>query len=175
MIPMDAARQVMRDKPTRLAASRMFGGLRPETERPVRTHKVESNPALECMKRAWAMCDDIHLPNYGEIYSAMRRKIRKHQYSAKDVEDFSMVLAEFQGEENFSNKAGLFLSALINNCKEDGFLIHTVQLAKPIHSFGFRNTKNIAIDGDIGDVVGEEMVKGAITVKGNAGGSTGFG
>lgn len=91
------------------------------------------------------------------------------QYSAKDVTDFSLALAEFQDEERFGMNAGLFLSVLINNCKEDNFTVITEHLVKKLDSLGYGNTKHIIIHGDVGHYVGKLMRGGTLMVKGNAG------
>jgi len=165
----------------RLAASGRFGPFKPESEQAIRTQIVETNQAIEKMKRtwelqAWEWCDI--LVHYGAIhnektYGRILDSI-KHRYSAKDVEDFSIALSEFQGEMYFSTKAGLFLSALINSCKGDDFVVHTAHFAEPIKAFGYRNTSNITVEGDVGLYVGEDMGMGTIAVKGNADGNVGW-
>ncbi len=114
------------------------------------------------------MCRDIKLEYSGKMHSKMLKRMEKLRYSAKDIEDFSVVLSEFQGEMVFSNNAGLFLSALINNCKEEGFVIHTAHLDAPIHCIGFGNRKKITVEGDAGVNVGREMDAGEIIVNGDA-------
>jgi formylmethanofuran dehydrogenase subunit C len=85
------------------------------------------------------------------------------------VEKISLALAEFQDEEDFESKAGLFLSALINNCPESEFVIHTRHLGVKIFYLGLYNTKDITIKGDVGDYLAYSMSGGRITVEGNAG------
>jgi len=169
---MDAALQIVREKPTILAASGRFGGFGPEAEHKVTTVKVESNPVLEGMKKVWATCGDGRL-NYGDIIEVLN-KIKIPRYSAKDIETVSLVIAEFQDEVKFSDKAGLLLSALINNCEENVFVIHTAHLTKKINDLGHRNTKDITVAGDAGDYVGDEMKGGMITVMGNSGSKAGY-
>jgi len=154
-----------------LAASGRFGGYRREPLHDVRMLIVESSPALDELKKAWAgyKCPDIRREYFSQeqIYAKILDRIKTSKYSATDVEEFSIALVEFQNEANFSYKAGFFLSALINNCQEDKFVIHTAHL-EHIDHLGFCNTKNITVDGDVGDFVGRQMKEGTITLIGNA-------
>src|SRR5271157_3999693 len=134
-----------RDKPSILAASGKFGIFKPETEQKTRIVSVEMNPTLVRMKITWQKCElesegvNRRLLNIDSSYSRMLYEAIKSGYSAKDIESYCLVLAECQKEENFAYKAGLFLTALINGCNEDRFVIHTAHLAKPIHYIGHRN------------------------------------
>ena|SRR5208283_2467197 len=114
-----------------LSAAKRFGQFKPEGQHPVRVPEIRSYAIAEGLKRAWAKCS--YNANNGNDYFKMLNITRDLGYSAKDVEAFSMELAGFQNERQFSDKAGLFLSALINNCKEDDFVVHTVHLTQQIH------------------------------------------
>ncbi len=173
---MDAAYQIIRKIPPTLAASRMFRGFNLETERPVRARQVESNQVLEDMKGLWARFSiDNRVLTDENAYAETHEEVRKLGHSADDVEEFSIALAEFQGEPDFSAKAGAFLSILINDCREDKFVIHTAHITKQIHHIGTRNTKDIIVEGDAGYAVGYCMKSGSIAVKGDADHSVGCG
>jgi len=94
-------------------------------------------------------------------------------YSSKDVEKSSIILAEFQDEEWFFVKAGLFLSALINNGKEENYTVHTRHLQCSFRNLGYRNRKNIVVEGDANVGAGECMEDGSIIVKGSSDGDVG--
>ncbi|MDD5171993.1 MAG: hypothetical protein PHF60_03065 [Candidatus ainarchaeum sp.] len=158
-----------------LAMVKGFKGYGPEQEHAVRVPEVREDDVLKQLRQAWK-----EYAAGGRVQSkAERTKIalmfEKIDYSADDIENFSIALAEFQDAEDFSNKAGLFLSALMNNCKDSDFTIHTCHLAVPLHLLGHHNTKNITIDGDAGYYLGDTMDGGSITVKGNAGSWVGTG
>jgi len=155
--------------PTELAVSSRFGGFKPETDHLLRTQNVESSPVLEGMKKAWVDCKDLTHGLWEIRHHSTLDRIKNLEYPAIDVETFSIALAEFQDEKKFSDRAGLFLSALINNCKDDGFVIHTSHLAEPIDGLGYHNAKSITVDGNAGDNLGTEMEGGTIFVNGNAG------
>jgi hypothetical protein len=171
---METALHVIR-KSAILAASGRFGKFRPETGHDVRRNTVEGNPAIEAMKVARSGFGDFMYQAPEDNYAGMLERIRNLDYSAKDIEAFCIVLPVFEHEGAFSSNAGVFLSALINNCRDSEFMIHTGQLVKPINYIGYRNTKNIIIDGNAGRELGFEMEGGTITVNGNAAHHVGFG
>ncbi len=163
---MDAALQIER-RSTRLAASGRFGAFKSESEQRVRKHEVESNHAVESMREAWLRCT----PGPKEIgarYEIFLDGIKDLEYSAGDVGSFSILLSEFRDDGFFRTSAGLFLSALINNCKDDGFTIHTAHFTEPIFFIGYRNTKDMTVDGDAESTLGENMLGGSIIVEGAA-------
>src|SRR5208283_919434 len=166
--PMDIAVAKRRDASAALAAYSRFGKFGNEPLHDVRAAKVETNQAIECMKDAWR---SNKFPDYNDLmfYNKILDTIKNHDYSAKDVESFSILLAGFQDEREFSDKAGLFLSALINNCHGDGFIIRTAHISVPIHQLGYRNTKNVTVEGDAGDDFGIGMGGGTLIVVGHAG------
>jgi hypothetical protein len=172
MIEASAARRksVVPDVPA-LAISKRFGNYKPESERVVRNALVAEDKALKKMKKAWNACKYTD----GSItdYAKMLKSVKKFGYSAKDVENFSLAFVESQDEMHFCEKAGLFLSALINNSMYSDFVIHTSHLAVPIDHLGYRNTKNIFVRGHVGSDAGHGMEGGAITVEGDAGGHVG--
>ena len=150
---------------------RVFRAYKPETEQAVRKIEVVQDKTLKRLKDAFRklrhvsgksdiqrLCDEVCLPMISGL-----------GYSASDVQNFSATLAEFQGENEFQRKAGLFLSTLINNCEDKEFVIHTGHLVERVDYLGSRNTKKITVDGHVGRRVGEWMHGGKITVGGNTG------
>ncbi len=149
-----------------------FGKYKSESELMVRKAGVVEDQTLKQLKEAWKACPYNMRP--GKNYATMLQTIKALEYSAKDVENFTIALAEFQAEDGFSSKAGYFLSALINSCTDSQFIIHTNHLAERINNLGYRNTKHITVDGHAGDDVGTCMLGGTITVKGHAGDDVGY-
>ena len=146
-----------------------FSKYKPEEEKAVRTPEVVKYETQ--LKLAWNMIwyKSTAYQRFHADYENMLDMVKTLEYSAKDIEEFSLALGEFQGEKYFANKAGLFLSALINNCNDKDFIIHTVQFTEPLGYIGYRNTKNIVVNGDAGELCGERMEGGSIIVNGDAG------
>jgi hypothetical protein len=186
-------------KTGQLSASGRFGQFKPESENPVRKAELRMNPAIESIERAWKGCMftgfDISEFAIASFYPDYLAKIGSENqvYSAKDIETFSIMLAGFQEEKSFLVKAGLFLSALINRCEDDAFVIHAAHLDGEMVNIGYRNMKNILlkggaegntgllmkdgtliIEGDADVRLGWKMSGGAITVEGNSTDRTGY-
>src|SRR3989338_8903211 len=63
----------------------------------------------------------------------------KMDYGAGDITEFSIACADSQNHMHFSAGTGLFLSALINNCKENNFVIYTNHLQWPVDFMFYNN------------------------------------
>jgi hypothetical protein len=153
----------------KMSVSKRFGRFKDEEEKAVRTPQVAEDQALKQLTEAWGKVrwkDEMGWD--GKNYPACLKAIAGIQYTAKDVEKFSIALADLGITED-SRCAGLFLSALVNNCPESEFVIHAKHLDERVDLLGYRNTKNITIVGDAGNWVGSKMTSGKITVEGNTG------
>lgn len=146
-----------------------FGRYGPEQEQAVRMPEVVENETLRQLRDAWKRFDYNMQTVPEKNYATALIKIDKIECTAEDVRKFSVVLAEFQGEEKFAFRAGIFLSALINKSSGNDFVIHTNHLDVTLYYFGFLNTKNITVIGDTGGSFGSLMQGGNVAVKGNAG------
>lgn len=163
-----------------LAMANKFGRYNPETEKTVRdAAEVAQNPVIEAMKKAfWSVgigYNRREAPNYKDILET----VKKLEYTAKDVEFFSIALVELEKEYRsrklpasewnaFELKTGLFLSALINNGKERGYTVHVPQHIT-LECLCYRNSKEVTVNGQGGHACGGEMTGGSITVNGDAG------
>ncbi|NYZ74269.1 hypothetical protein H0O00_03940 [Candidatus Micrarchaeota archaeon] len=162
-----------------LAMAKGFGRYKPEEEKSVREALVSQDPMLEKLKRIYKglKCNpDRDRPSpveafepENEFWSLLTAFGRRLNCSDKDVEAFSLALADFQHEKDFPMKAGLFLSALINGGKSKTYTLRTNHLEVPPDYIGYKNRKTIVVEGNAGDNVGSTMKEGLITVKGNAG------
>src|SRR3989338_4812134 len=163
----------------RAAAIDPFKRYQPEVSQPVRKPDVkEDSKVLQAIKKVWRECGSIDSYDVLEAVERPYAKIFEHlkrlKCSAKDVERFSIALAEFQEEEGFAAKAGIFLSVLINHAKGKNFRVCTRHLDVKPDGLGAFNTKNVVIDGDVDYGVGKLMISGSITVNGNANVRAGF-
>ncbi|NYZ74130.1 hypothetical protein H0O00_03230 [Candidatus Micrarchaeota archaeon] len=149
-----------------LAMAKGFGRYGPMKEEATRPFEVVEDETLRQMKVAWGA---FKVRKRIHVYTDALRLVKPLKYSASDVERFSFVLAEFQHEKWFREKAGFFLSALINKGKDSDYIIHTAHLGVEIDGIGHENTKNITVEGDAGFGVGDWMKRGTIIVNGNAG------
>jgi hypothetical protein len=150
-------------------ASSRFGRYKKEDEKRILKTDVVRNEALEKIAEVWRASDfkpegnrrDEALSFYKEVSSA----VRTMGYSPDDVSMFSLMILEFSRERFFEDKAGIFLSALVNCGKGDEYVIHTAHL-DGIGMLGYKNRKKITIEGDA-HMIGCEMNGGAITLHGD--------
>lgn len=91
------------------------------------------------------------------------------RYSVADLEDFSRALAEFQHEADFSQRAGLFLSALVIEGFHDSYRIDTTHLLTRLDYLAKCCSKPLAVEGDVGNFFGEDAEGADLAVSGNAG------
>jgi hypothetical protein len=179
-------------KTATLAIGKRFKGFQPESERATSKADVKDDRVLGQLKEAWRVFSSsyemvehkyrhhehhgfIMLGFFDEVYAIAEKIINKQEYTAEDVERFCINFVEFQNEKDFSTKAGLLLSALINKGEDKDFRICTRHLTMPLRYVGYTNTKNIAVEGDLGDNIGKGMKGGTITIEGNCGNYAGSG
>ena len=74
----------------------------------------------------------------------------------------------------FGNKAGTFFTVLINNGKDEEYVIFTENWGFEADFLGEENCKKIIINGDVGCALGAEMRSGSIVLGGNAGDEVGI-
>ena len=172
---MISAQKLVKVVPTLTRASARFGKYKREFSQPVRTPDAKQNKVIAQLKQAWTNFQPFRRGFSGGgldpslTYETVIGLIQRISYSAKDVENFSILLAECQEETGFAFKAGLFLSALISNGKEKDYVVYTHHLSESIQYLGSRNTKNVNINGDVGYSCAWEMKSGTLIVNGNVG------
>jgi hypothetical protein len=158
-----------------LAAGKRFGRYKGESEKAIREADVKADEAMERFRAVFRdvrAVKDSH-ENYPIVVSRIMEGIEGLDYSAGDVERFSIALGEFVEEDEFSVRAGFMLSTLINNGKQSRYTVHTGQTGSDIDYLGFCNTKHIRVIGGVGSDAGYSMEKGSMTIEGDAGDSVG--
>jgi hypothetical protein len=106
--------------------------------------------------------DKLHEENYSRCEKSLPK-----EYCSKDIEKFSLILIKYQKRKYFGYYAGLYLSLLINNCRENNIVIHT-RYDEDLFRLGFENKASLVINGDAGDNLGMKN-SGEIIVIGDAG------
>jgi hypothetical protein len=154
--------------PSQLAAGKRFGRYKKESAKRAREAEVRETPGLKRLIEAWEKFDPP--PKYfppGEILNHLLNTGACH-YDAEDVRMFSIALAEYQDVPNFSNKAGSFLSAVIEFLNDRKVTVVTAGLALPLNFFGRRNNKDVTVIGNLGEQVGMGMREnGVISIDGD--------
>jgi len=158
----------------------LFDKLNPEKKvEIIKPKEVKRNETLDLIVRDY----EKGLENYG-LYDQGRLKIKIPEgehwwyYIAKlsslleipseRITEFSLLLEEYENKKDFEYFTGWYLSALINESRDKDFKIFT-NCSKTTHNIGYKNTKNIDVNGNAGNWVGGYMEGGEITVNGNVG------
>jgi hypothetical protein len=182
------------------AVNDRFRHYAPEDELPVRKSDVRTSEGLRQILPIWkafslktGYVHDVAVVDqeYGWVDHDALKLAR---YTPEDVAAFALGLSEFQELAHFADKAGVFLSALINNGKDDDYAIHTPHLSIQPSYLGYKNAKNllvrsgrrhayprldhcglgmsggrITVEGDAGNNAGQGISGGSVIVNGNAG------
>ena len=163
-------RQVAR-KPEETDARKKFSRFKKENAKPVRElRKAEETEKLREMKRLckWLIeCymkpDDLK----GEFSGPLEGKLSRIDYTAKDVEEFSIMMKELEGPNEIGEALAAFIESLIYVCDDDNFVIHTSHLSYDIAvGMAGMEGKTVTVIGDL-DVAGESMHSGKLIVTGN--------
>ena len=171
----------VRSIPVITRANSRFDRYRTEPSHEVRRTDVKEDKTLAQLKEAFR---NFNFETKGKEksdkdiafnYEKALLLVKTLNYNARDIENFGIAILEFRDYPEFGFCAGIFLSALINNGSERDYVINTKAFGDhvEIHCFGFRNTKNIIVNGGLGVSIGDFMESGSIVINGNAGISIG--
>lgn len=141
-----------------------FSKFKPEDEKEILIPKVVENETLQKMKIAIDLFSESYCPTNLDKYNNAAKLLRQIEYSARDVTNFSLALAQLKLNEYV---VGFFMSALVNESKEEKLTVITEHLDPPPHVFGAWNLKHILVRGNLGEDVGAYMRGGSITVLGD--------
>jgi len=111
-------------------------------------------------------------------YSDAVESIRGLQYDPDTIEAFCEKL-ERPGSIPYKipGPAGLYLSALVNQCKTDHILLRLMNCQRTFHflGYGLAEGKTLVLQGDGGDFIGAGLHGGRLVVKGSTGNWCGAG
>ncbi len=134
-----------------------------------REPSMEKIARLADCKALWEGLRNID--NHNDLYNATLSSVAELEITAADVEKFCREIRPMEGEEDFTWKAGVMISALINSSVDSDFIIPARIFSKKLCLLAYRNRKNVYVDGDAGDSFAAEMEEGIATVRGNVYGS----
>ena len=147
----------------------------------MREAETKQNPTVQKLLKAYknANLDSVNVTDSTDRtirngYLGFLKAIKGIDYSAADVTLFclELVIRPNSFERNNLFKAGIFISALVNSSGDHEFLVG-LPGEKPLNCLGYRNTKRINVNYDVGEYCGNQMLAGEISVNGNAGESAG--
>ncbi len=141
---------------------------------------VVENPVLDkvfkkyesFLKNGLKHSSSYKLVSTESVHDSLCKKLRGICCSAQDIRNFSFGIKNYESSEVFA-ASGLFLSVLINKSFEEDFEIVTAHLNKLINCVGYKNEKNVVVNGDLGESAGVRQIGGSLRVKGSVDGSVG--
>lgn len=84
-----------RHVPRSTAADKRFGRYKPEREKAVRAPEVKEDRVLQQLRGAWGRFEYSGYTSPVRNYPRAQKALKGLRYTPKDVERFSLVLAEF--------------------------------------------------------------------------------
>ena len=95
-----------------------------------------------------------HNPLKDDIPGEISRKTSSIYASAKDIESLCSKIKDFENKANFAMWAGMYINDLINNSKDNEFVLQIGHLDKRIEFIGAYNKgKNIQVIGNLGNEI----------------------
>ena len=113
-----------------------------------------------------------------KTYSSALQTIQDLNYDIDDIEELCLELSKGKKIPYLiSGPAGVYISALCNNVKEEIIHLRLNDLEQTFHFLGYRlpEEKTLILEGDMGDFIGAGLSGGKLMVKGSAGNWTGVG
>ena len=111
-------------------------------------------------------------------YNAALSSIGDLQYDQDDIEELCAELDSGRKTPYLiSGPAGIYISALINQAREERILLSLQDFERTFHFLGYRlpEGKTLILRGNVGDFVGASLAGGRLVVEGSAGNWCGAG
>jgi hypothetical protein len=171
-----AARSITeaKQRPCAASASKRFGRYKDEKGKTCRDAQVDESALISRLFEAYRSLQVKHPTE--DMYPRARGSLKGLTLSPHIVERFCLAMGELQNEKDFQQKAGVFLSALINRGRvsdKETYRLSLLHLDMPVHYLGLRNKKGLMVTGNVGNNLGHRMERGSILVEGNVGMSLG--
>ena len=113
-----------------------------------------------------------------KAYSSALQIIQGFEYDIDDIEELCLEIDKGRRIPYLvSGPAGVYLSALCNNAKEESIHLRLSEFKRTFHFLGYRlpEGKTLELEGDMGDFIGSGLAGGKLIVKGSTRNWTGAG
>ena len=152
---------------SRLKAADLFSGLDPEKERELKQFKVKKTPALDAIVKGFRKVEQVVWTGFDNSYNTSELYLPEN-YTAKDIENFCVVLADYPDLDDIGDVIGMYLSALINNCSEKSIILPLQHLEISVWDLSYKNNgSHVTVRGDVGFYAGKGMKSGIIDIHGD--------
>lgn len=157
-----------------------FKGFKPESEASVRGADVQKTTQTKAIMAAWFADKFEGDCNADYAYGCALDALSGIRATAAEINEFIEFLKTLPendlnykgGKYDFRERAGTFLSALINTSEEPVFDINLSGLV-PLDDLAYENCKDLTITGNVGDNVGFAN-EGKLEIFGDSGDMLGF-
>ncbi|MCX8197562.1 MAG: hypothetical protein N3G80_04610 [Candidatus Micrarchaeota archaeon] len=105
---------------------------------------------------------------YNQITKENLQKIADMKIGSEDIEEFIAIFGRYKDHKSFQNRAGLFISDLCNICSDEKITLHITHIDIQINYIGYRNRKELIVNGNLGSFAGQDMKGGQLTINGSA-------
>ena len=149
------------------SASSKFGRYKPEPQSESRILNVEASPGVARLLDIW----EKFLPKrrqIGNAYDHISELLTKERFTGPDVSVTSQLLVAYQPEPEFHAMAGFFLSSAINLIPDERFALDLTGYENQICYLGYKTTKKLTIEGNVGHSPGIHLSGGVIRIFGDA-------
>jgi len=113
-----------------------------------------------------------------KTYNTAAEGVQDLHYDQDDIEEFCAQLdSSNKIPSMISGPAGIFISALVNHCREDRIVLELRDYQRTFHFLGFKlpEGKSLILQGDVGDFIGASLAGGHLVVEGSTGNWCGAG
>ena len=160
-------------------ARKKFQGYMSETPLLIRIADVRGNKGLETLREAFhEYCSILEKEDHREEnyvhYKLAFLLLKNRRFSVKNINDFLIVYndevkgANHGGKRCSDGEVGQFISGAMSASKARKLKLTTKTLEFKLEDFGIGNTKDIEVDGDVGELAFCNMESGLVEINGNA-------
>ena len=150
----------------------VIAGLSPEEEQqPEKRIEVAMTPELERILRGF---EQVLTSHENLSFDEMLARLTPKQMPAAIITEASVALGVYSTHEHFKYRAGVFLTALVNNSPDEEHTLFTRGYSQPPVSIANKLRKKLTVHGTTGRYAGDYN-QGELILAGNTGPWLGFG
>ena len=147
----------------------LFKKLKDQKLQDLTSLKIENTPGLEALLKNYKSASEFILKQGNEEFFDYTFECARDNYSAQDLEFFSLILPTLHNLQTFDDASlGVLLSVFTNKCKAENITLRLDHLDKKMSCFSFVGKKNVTIYGRFGDNIGSYLKEGCLEIYGSA-------
>ncbi len=154
-----------------IRAEDLFSQLKPERQERDRNLQVSENITLVELEKLFLKFEELYKVRDMDSFKLHEViRVLAPNIELRNLNEFLALVTKYQGTQDFSERAGLFLNSLLSNhLKDDKVELRVGHLEERLSYLGaFNKLKEISIYGNVDYNIGYEMSGGSIVLQGNA-------